>query len=265
MSLTWKHLWDARKTRGAINVQDGSYFIQDVGHVTLQYPHETIEIPDNGRYQLDCEIDDCIVCDKCAKVCPVDCIEIEAIKSPELIRNASDGSPVRLHAAKFNIDLAKCCFCGLCTTVCPTECLTMNSEYDYSTFDVTDMNLAFSNLTKEEADAKRTLYEQFLAEKEAAKAQAKPIEKSVEAKPRPAFFPKQKPTVISTENPEDTIEAKPRPPFLPKQKPTITATELPKIEEKTEEIKEVKKPAFMPKKPSFAPSMKPKPTDGNAE
>ncbi|MBP6620236.1 MAG: 4Fe-4S dicluster domain-containing protein, partial [Leadbetterella sp.] len=119
LSLTLKHLWAARKTKGALNVQDENYFKISEGFVTLQYPHESISVPEIGRYQLDCEIDDCIVCDKCAKICPVDCIEIEAIKSPELIRTTSDGSPVRLHAAKFDIDLAKCCFCGLCTTVCP--------------------------------------------------------------------------------------------------------------------------------------------------
>ena len=38
--------------------------------------NEKISVPEIGRYQLDCEIDDCIVCDKCAKVCPVDCIKL---------------------------------------------------------------------------------------------------------------------------------------------------------------------------------------------
>ncbi|MFN3589597.1 MAG: 4Fe-4S dicluster domain-containing protein [Spirosomataceae bacterium] len=169
LSLTWKHLWAARKSRGAINVENPDYFSFTEGHVTLQYPHEMISVPDHGRYQLDCEIDDCIVCDKCAKVCPVNCIEIEAVKSSELIRYTSDGSPVRLHAAKFDIDMAKCCFCGLCTTVCPTECLTMNSEYDYSVVDIRDLNFAFSNLTPEEAEEKKQAYAQFVAEKAALK------------------------------------------------------------------------------------------------
>ncbi len=114
LRLTLKHLTDARFSRSEQNITDADFFELSKGHVTIQYPHETINVPDNGRYQLDCEIDDCIVCDKCAKICPVDCIEIEAIKSPELIRYTSDGSPVRLHAAKFDIDMAKCCFCGLC-------------------------------------------------------------------------------------------------------------------------------------------------------
>ena len=169
MALTWKHAWDARKQRTQHNIQDETYFAQPTGIATLQYPHVDIPTPDNGRYQLHNEMDDCIVCDKCVKVCPVDCIDIEPIKATGLVGHASDGSPIRLYAAKFDIDMSKCCFCGLCTTVCPTECLTMTSEYDFSVFEVKDHNFSFANLTAEEAEEKKRLYEQFVAEKEAMK------------------------------------------------------------------------------------------------
>ena len=129
LCLTLKHFWAARNTKGPLNVQDKDYFKISEGYVTLQYPHETISVPEIGRYQLDCEIDDCIVCDKCAKICPVDCIEIEAIKSPELIRTTSDGSPVRLHAAKFDIDLGKMLFLWACVPpFVLRNALTMNSR-----------------------------------------------------------------------------------------------------------------------------------------
>ncbi|MHA8092111.1 4Fe-4S binding protein [Aquirufa regiilacus] len=169
MALTWKHAWDARKQRTVHQIQDAGYFQQSEGIVTLEYPSLQIPTPVNGRYQLHNEMDDCIVCDKCVKVCPVDCIDIEPIKATGLVGHASDGSPIRLYAAKFDIDMSKCCFCGLCTTVCPTECLTMTSEYDFSVFDVKEHNFAFANLTAEEADEKRKLYEQFVAEKAAMK------------------------------------------------------------------------------------------------
>ncbi len=169
MALTWKHAWDARKQRTQHHIQDAGYFSQPTGIATLQYPHVEIPTPDNGRYQLHNEMDDCIVCDKCVKVCPVDCIDIEPIKATGLVGNASDGSPIRLYAAKFDIDMSKCCFCGLCTTVCPTECLTMTSEYDFSVFEVKEHNFSFANLTAEEAEEKKRLYEQFVAEKEAMK------------------------------------------------------------------------------------------------
>lgn len=201
LGLTLKHFWAARNKRGNLAIGDENYFKNIEGYATLQYPHESLIIPERGRNQLDCEIDDCIVCDKCAKICPVDCIEIESIKSPELIRNTSDGSPVRLYAAKFDIDLAKCCFCGLCTTVCPTDCLTMNSEYDYSVSEVNLLNFAFSNLGAEEANEKRELYDLFLAEKEAIKAtKSEVIQDSIPKisgfKPKPSFAAKENETVL---------------------------------------------------------------------
>ncbi|WP_353722469.1 4Fe-4S binding protein [Dyadobacter sp. 676] len=170
MKLTLRHLWNARKSRKPADIRSSDFYDRQDGIVTIQYPLETIPIPDNGRYRLHNEMDDCIVCDKCAKVCPVDCIDIEPIKAVEDIGRASDGSPIRLYAAKFDIDMAKCCYCGLCTTVCPTECLTMTKTFDYSELDVRDMVYNYSNLTAEQADEKRALLEQFQKEKEALKA-----------------------------------------------------------------------------------------------
>jgi NADH-quinone oxidoreductase subunit I len=252
LSLTWRHLFDARHTRGPINVQDGNYFQVEAGHVTLQYPQEKLEVPDNGRYQLDCEIDDCIVCDKCAKICPVDCIDIEVVKSPELIRTTSDGSPVRLHAAKFDIDMAKCCFCGLCTTVCPTECLTMDSEYDFSVWDIDEMNFEFANLTEAEVTEKKQLYEQFVVEKAAAKEiAAASASATVQPKPsgnRPAFRPGMKPPVG-------------KPAFKPTAKPSgdIPSTDKDKDSDVVPPAKPTGfKPTILPPsgKPVFKPSMK---------
>ncbi|SOE23109.1 NADH-quinone oxidoreductase subunit I [Spirosomataceae bacterium TFI 002] len=268
LSLTLKHLFNARISKSVMTIHDENFFQVPNGVVTLQYPHQTIAVPDHGRYQLDCEIDDCIVCDKCAKVCPVDCIDIEAIKSPELIRITSDGSPVRLHAAKFDIDMAKCCFCGLCTTVCPTECLTMNSEYDYSTIDITNLNFAFSNLTEEAAQEKRDYYDQFVAEKEALKQEAL-LNKKVESeapKARPVFMPSNRPkSVGDTDAKPAFVPQKPKtddaakPAFKPSQKPGgFSPTQKPKTESTS-------KPAFVPQqkpktddasKPAFKPSQK---------
>ena len=181
MALTWKHAWDARKKRTQHNIQDAAYFSQTSGITTLEYPHVEIPVPDNGRYQLHNEMDDCIVCDKCVKVCPVDCIEIEPIKATGLVGLTSDGSPIRLYAAKFDIDMSKCCFCGLCTTVCPTECLTMTSEYDFSVFEVKEHNFSFANLSAEEAEEKKRLYEHFVAEKEELKKSADSGQSSVDS------------------------------------------------------------------------------------
>lgn len=153
-------------------VSDPTYFKLKEGLVTLKYPYETIPVPENGRYRLHNEIDDCIVCDLCAKICPVNCIEIESIKATEEIGITSDGTKKRLYAPKFDIDMAKCCYCGLCTTVCPTDCLTMTKVYDFPEVDIKNMVYHFTDLTPEQARAKQALYEQQQAAIAQAKAEA---------------------------------------------------------------------------------------------
>lgn len=147
--LAWQHLCQSLNRRlHKPSITDDTYF--QVGPTTLQYPRERLPVPTRGRYRLHNDIDDCIVCDKCAQACPVDCIEIEAIKAPLPFDHTSNGMTKRLTATRFDIDLAKCCFCGLCTTVCPTQCLTMTPEYDYSVFDWAEHKVSFATTIPEE-------------------------------------------------------------------------------------------------------------------
>lgn len=183
LKLSFRHLWQARQKREPMGVAEDNYFVRQNGIVTLQYPHETFPVPDHGRYQLHNEIDDCIVCDKCAKICPVDCIEIEPVRAVGEIGKTSDGSSKRIYAATFDIDMAKCCFCGLCTTVCPTECLTMTKEYDFSVFDIDQHTFAFAEMTDAEVAEKKREFEQYQLQKAKAKA-------STSSKPKAAVRPK---------------------------------------------------------------------------
>ncbi|MDQ3393340.1 MAG: 4Fe-4S binding protein, partial [Bacteroidota bacterium] len=169
LKLSIRHFFEANESRKPFGIHENEYFEQKTGIITLQYPKESIPVPDNGRYRLHNEIDDCIVCDKCAKICPVDCIEIEPIKSLEPIGETSDGTTKRLYAAKFDIDMGKCCFCGLCTTVCPTECLTMTKTYDFSEFDVADHVYAFAEMTPLQILEKKQELEKANLEKELAR------------------------------------------------------------------------------------------------
>ena len=258
MKLTLRYLWEARESRTPLGISDADYFKQETGIVTLQYPYETLPVPDNGRYRLHNEVDDCIVCDKCAKICPVNCIEIEAIKAVEDIGHTSDGSVKRLHAATFNIDMAKCCFCGLCTTVCPTECLTMTPTYDFSEFDVRDHNYAFSEMTPLEILEKK----QLVAKQEEEKARLKEAQRktSAEVKPdarstvrtaggsavKPVFRPKVKPQ--AAEDVENVKNVKPV--FRPKIKPSPTTLDA------GESAEQKPKPVFGPK---VKPAIKKKP------
>jgi formate hydrogenlyase subunit 6/NADH:ubiquinone oxidoreductase subunit I len=170
--LTMRHLLKASVRRSPEYVSDPGYFKQPDGIVTLKYPYEAIPVPDKGRYRLHNEIDDCIVCDLCAKICPVNCITIESVKATEEIGVTSDGTKKRLYAPVFDIDMAKCCYCGLCTTVCPTDCLTMTPVYDFAEIDISNMIYHFTDLTPAQADEKRQLLQKQQEEMAAAKAAA---------------------------------------------------------------------------------------------
>ncbi|MGZ3814206.1 MAG: 4Fe-4S binding protein [Mucilaginibacter sp.] len=174
LAITIRHLFASNARRRITPISNDNYFKQLEGTNTIQYPAQKLPIPEVGRYQLDVEMDDCIVCDLCAKICPVDCIDIEAIKATEAIGQTSDGTTKRLYAAKFDIDMAKCMYCGLCTIVCPTECIIMTNQYDKSVFEIKDLTYEFSDMTPEEATEKRELLEKQLAERAAAKLAAMP-------------------------------------------------------------------------------------------
>lgn len=192
MKITLDHLWDSRSARKPVGIDDPEYFRQKDGIATLQYPHESLPVPDNARYRLHNEIEDCIVCDKCAKICPVNCIDIEPIRAAESFGTTSDGTPKRIHAAKFDIDMAKCCFCGLCTTVCPTECLTMTKAYDFSEYDVEDHNYSFAEMTPLEILTKKKELEEYEKTKAAeseVKSETKPAVNQKPGTPKSKFRP----------------------------------------------------------------------------
>ncbi len=169
LGITLKHLFAATHSRKELDIRSKNYFSGQDGVTTIQYPRQEIPIPEVARYQLEVEMNDCIVCDLCAKACPVDCISIESIKSTAPIGKTSDGSVKRLYAAKFDIDMAKCMYCGLCTVVCPTECITMTNQYDRSMPDLKGMLYQFATLTDQEAAEKRQDLVNFQAGKGADK------------------------------------------------------------------------------------------------
>lgn len=243
LKVTLRHMKDARDSRDEHYPDKENYFAKQNGLFTTQYPHEKLPVPDHGRYKLHNEIDDCIVCDKCAKVCPVNCIDIEPVRAVEEIGKTSDGTSKRIFAAKFDIDMAKCCFCGLCTTVCPTECLTMTDEYDFSAYDFAEHNFEFGEMTPLEILQRKKELEEFNKKKEAEKA-AKAAESK--ARPKSAGMPQIKPRVPGT----GESAGKPKPVFRPRvvvKKPgaeTGSSTPKPVIKPKV-----VVKPRVTPAKP----------------
>lgn len=158
--------------------------------VTLQYPHVRWELPPGTRMQLFNNIDDCIGCYKCARICPVDCIYIDTVKAKptEDLGKASTGNPIRQHVVRFDIDMFKCCYCDLCTTVCPTECLYMTDKYETAVFERSNGIYHFSKY--DPVLAAKMLAEQAVEEAAAAAAKAaKAVAAGSEAKTKREHAP----------------------------------------------------------------------------
>ena len=190
LRLTWRHLLAARHRRTARDITQPGFFSPEqtaAGEVTARYPLEVVPVPEVGRYRLHNEIDDCIVCDLCAKICPVQCITIEAVKTADDIGETSDGTKKRLLAPIFDIDLAKCCYCGLCTAVCPTDCLTMTKVHDVPAVDISTMIHHFTDLSPAQAAAARAKAAEADAARAAAKAAALVAKKATAPASPPSF------------------------------------------------------------------------------
>lgn len=249
LNTTARHLRHATNSRSPLAPEVDNYFEKHEALFTVQYPKEQLPIPDHGRYKLHNEIDDCIVCDKCAKICPVDCIDIEPVRSADEIGKTSDGTAKRIYAAKFDIDMAKCCFCGLCTTVCPTECLTMTNEFDFSAFDFVEHNIAFGEMTPLQILEAKEKWEQAQAEKQklaANKAQERPQLSTQGTKPKVGTAKVQVKPNQGGASDQAPAKATGRPVFRPKikvVKKTDDATDEKKSEGKSE------KPPIRPKLP----------------
>ena len=115
---------------------------------TNVWPHERATTKPLTRGELFNKIEDCIGCGNCAKACPVDCIDIDTVKSTKGVDlgRTSNGKKKTMHVARFDIDMAKCCYCGLCVDVCPTECLIMTEKFEYSSACVKDLHYSFGTM-----------------------------------------------------------------------------------------------------------------------
>lgn len=183
--------------------------------VTIQYPHETLEMNERTRARLFNVADDCAVCLACVRACPVNIITIKGVRAgkDEDLGMLPNGKPKKMHLIQFDIDFAKCVYCGLCVDVCESASLDWRTPVEVCTFTRDEMYLKFATIPPEEVE--RLL----LAEEERKKASA--ATKAAGAKPggKPPVRKPKPPTddtsgdqgpVAETEEP-DGPKAKPEP------------------------------------------------------
>ena len=114
--------------------------------ITVQYPDVAPVLQPRFRGFHYYEIEKCIACDQCARICPIDCIYIDKSAPRKLDKQsglATGGVMVR-----YAIDYNKCLFCGLCIGVCPTKCIHMGDLHDLSGYSRAGMTVEFTDLAE---------------------------------------------------------------------------------------------------------------------
>ena len=94
--------------------------------VTVQYPNEQMPVNDRYRGIHYLEQDKCIYCFQCARACPIDCIEMDAVR---------DKKTKTLDWKQFTLDYQKCMFCELCVYPCPEDCIHEGKEFAFVAYD----------------------------------------------------------------------------------------------------------------------------------
>jgi len=146
VSKYFENIYNAVKT-SLIGMGITIKYVLTTKPVTIEYPEVREVLPDTARMRLYNDAVNCISCNMCATVCPVDCIYISSVPRPKDLEvpKTEDGSSKKQVLTQFVIDTALCCYCGLCTTVCPTECLTHTDDYEYSQYEVDGMKFDYTS------------------------------------------------------------------------------------------------------------------------
>jgi formate hydrogenlyase subunit 6/NADH:ubiquinone oxidoreductase subunit I len=159
-------IWEAVATTAKGMRITARYGVDPRETITLQYPEERWEPSERYRGFLYNDIKKCTSCTMCVRVCPVDCISLEAVR----------GADKKMVLASYDIDIGRCMYCGLCVEVCPPKSLTHTSGYEKASVDRGELILHFVH---EDANEVKARVAKQVAEA-AAKAEAEKAAKAAE-------------------------------------------------------------------------------------
>ncbi len=194
----------------------GSYFDKEK-LVTIQYPEERMELPENSRsfpflvFDGTADAMRCVACKICEVDCPPQCIYI-------VMDRDEKGKPQQ-RPKVFDIDISVCMQCQICVEVCPFDAIKMDNDYEKSQYgrfddlvehlpDLLKSNEYYNKIKPTEAkgvDAK------LKAEAERKAKKAAPAAKPAAPAPKPLAEAAPKPAVAKIPIPDDA-------PFNPEQR-----------------------------------------------
>jgi NAD(P)H-quinone oxidoreductase subunit I len=200
-------IWEAVATTAKGMRITARYGVDPRETITLQYPEERWEPSERYRGFLYNDIKTCTSCTMCVRVCPVDCISLEAVR----------GADKKMVLASYDIDIGRCMYCGLCVEVCPPKSLKHTSGYEKASVDRGELILHFVH---EDANEIKARVAKQVAEA-AAKAEAEKAAKAAEEakasgtapdddrKEAPAGQPASQPAAAANPARKDAAEKKP--------------------------------------------------------
>lgn len=168
-------IWEAVATTAKGMRITARYGVDPRETITLQYPEERWEPSERYRGFLYNDIKTCTSCTMCVRVCPVDCISLEAVR----------GADKKMVLASYDIDIGRCMYCGLCVEVCPPKSLKHTSGYEKASVDRGELILHFVH---EDANEVKARVAKQVAEA-AAKAEAEKAAKAAEEAKAPGPAP----------------------------------------------------------------------------
>jgi len=97
--------------------------------VTIRTPFEHHETPPRYRGFHINDLDKCIGCGSCARICDNEAIRMVDLKGK--VEEKEDATTLRPV-----IDYGRCCWCALCVDICPSGSLSMTQEYTHISNDL---------------------------------------------------------------------------------------------------------------------------------
>jgi len=102
--------------------------------VTLKYPFERVEPPEGLRGRPIWDMEKCIGCGACERICPSAAIVMEGRRDEAVITHY----------------VYRCMFCEQCVETCPKDAIHMSQEFELANFDKKNMYHVYEMPEKEE-------------------------------------------------------------------------------------------------------------------
>jgi NADH-quinone oxidoreductase subunit I len=171
--------------------------------VTVQYPHESLKMPEKFRGHIELVRDPetgkalCFACKLCERACPSDCITVEGAKL--------EGAKKR-SVTHYVLDFTKCSLCGSCVEACRDGAIRYSHEYNLASVNKEDYIMDLFKRLENESQATGLVAQ---ASPPASSPGVSPsVPSASEAPPKPVVADTPKPAQPSTPNSQPPGTAK---------------------------------------------------------